>query len=84
MRVKKRSNGEKVFFFQYWADLSGMEERKRMTEVIGPVSLMTKSEAERRKLEFISKLEIKPVRISFPVLTLLRTQRSIIGRNSAR
>jgi integrase len=66
VRVKKRSNGEKVFFFQYWADLSGMEERKRMTEVIGPVSLMTKSDAERRKLEFISKLEINSSSYQLP------------------
>lgn len=58
VRVKKRVNGEKVYYFQYWADLPGVEERKRMTEVIGPVSLMTKSEAERKKLEFITKLEV--------------------------
>jgi integrase len=46
------------FFFQYWIDLPGVEDRKRMTEVVGPVSQMTKSEAERRKLDFIAKLEI--------------------------
>ena len=58
VRVHKRANGEKVFYFQYWIDLPGVEGRKRMTEVVGPVSQMTKSEAERRKLDFIAKLEI--------------------------
>jgi hypothetical protein len=54
VRVKKRATGEQVYYFQYWVDLPGQE----MTEVIGPVSLMTRSEAERKKLEFIAKLEI--------------------------
>ena len=58
VRVKKRTSGEKVYYFQFWIDLPGQEERKRMTEVIGPVSLMTKSEAERRKLEFFAKTEL--------------------------
>jgi integrase len=58
VRVGKRADGSRYYFFQYWADVSGQEERKRETEVIGLVSQMTKCEAERRKLEFISKLAI--------------------------
>jgi integrase len=66
VRVKKRVNGEKVFYFQYWVDLPGVEERKRMTEVIGPVSQMTKSEANRKKLEFLSKLELNSSSYQLP------------------
>jgi integrase len=58
VRVGKRANGEKYFFFQYWVDVPGQEERKRQTEVIGPTSQMTKSEAERKKVEFILQLEL--------------------------
>lgn len=58
VRVGKRADGTKYYFFQYWADVPGVEERKRQTVVLGPTSLMTKSEAERKKLEFISKLKL--------------------------
>jgi integrase len=58
VRVGKRADGTKYYFFQYWMDIPGQEERKRQTEVIGLRSQMTKSEAERKKLEFISKLEL--------------------------
>ena len=53
-----RTKGVKEYFFQYWIDVSGAEERRRETEVLGPVTIMTKSEAERKKLEFITKLEL--------------------------
>ena len=66
VRVKKRTDGTKVYYFQYWLDLLGVEERKRMTEVVGPVSLMTKSEAERRKLEDFAKLEINSSSYQIP------------------
>jgi hypothetical protein len=66
VRVKKRTSGEKVYYFQFWIDLPGQEERKRMTEVIGPVSLMTKSEAERRKLEFFAKTELNSCSYQIP------------------
>ena len=56
VRVGKRASGEKYFFFQYWVDVPGQEERQRLTEVIGSIKQMTRSEAERKKLEFISKL----------------------------
>src|ERR1700728_3617924 len=58
VRVGKRASGEKYYFFQYWTDLPGQEERKRQTEVIGSTSQMTKSEAERKKLEFISNVQL--------------------------
>ena len=50
--------GKKYYFFQYWSDIPGQAERRRETEVIGPVKQMTRSEAERKKLEFISKLKL--------------------------
>jgi integrase len=58
VRVGKRADGTKYFYFQYWEDVAGKEERKRQTEVVGLVGQLTKSEAERKKLEFISKLQI--------------------------
>ena len=58
VRIGKRANGQKYFFFQYWVDVPGKEERERRTEVVGLVGQMTKSEARRKKTEFISKLEL--------------------------
>jgi integrase len=58
VRTKRRVDGTQVYYFQYWLDVPGVEERKRMTDVIGPVSQMTKSEAERKKLDFLQKLEV--------------------------
>lgn len=58
VRIGKRADGTAYYFFQYWIDVPGQEERKRLTEVIGPAKEMTRSEAERKKLEFISKLEL--------------------------
>jgi hypothetical protein len=58
VRVGQRADGTKYYFFQFWADVPGQEERKRMTEVIGSTTEMTKSEAERTKLEFISNLKL--------------------------
>src|SRR5215469_12478037 len=66
VRVKKRSNGKKVFFFQYWIDVPGQEARKRKTYVIGPTSQMTKSEAERKKVEFLLNLELNSMEYQIP------------------
>lgn len=66
VRVGKRASGEKYFFFQYWVDEPGQEERKRKTEVIGSTKQMTRSEAERKKLEFISKLELNSSKYQIP------------------
>lgn len=66
VRVGKRADGEKYFFFQYWMDVPGREERRRQTEVIGSTSQMTKSEAERKKLEFIAKLLLNSMDYQIP------------------
>jgi integrase len=58
VRVRKRADGQQYFYFQYWTDVPGEEARKRETEVIGLVKQMTRSEAERKKLEFISQLKL--------------------------
>ncbi|MFI5071834.1 MAG: tyrosine-type recombinase/integrase [Terriglobales bacterium] len=58
VRVGKRADGTKYYFFQYWRDVPGQEKRKRQSEVIGLVSQMTRCEAERKKLDFISRLQI--------------------------
>jgi integrase len=58
VRVGKRANGQKYFFFQYWADIPGQEERQRRTEVVGLLGQLTRSEAERKKVNFIQKLGI--------------------------
>lgn len=58
VRIGRRADGSKYYFFQYWVDVPGQEERHRRTEVIGVVGQMTKSEAMRRKLEFISNLKL--------------------------
>jgi integrase len=51
-------DGAKYFFFQYWVDSPGQEERQRRTEIVGAVGQITKSEAERKKLEFIANLKL--------------------------
>src|SRR5271169_6767015 len=53
-----RTKGVAEYFFQYWIDVPGQEERRRGTEVIGAVKTMTKSEAERKKLEFVLNLKV--------------------------
>src|SRR6267378_3237306 len=58
VRIGKRANGQKYFFFQYWIDVPGREERQRRTEVIGLVGQLTRSEAKRKKVDFIQKLGI--------------------------
>src|SRR3984893_8410148 len=67
--VRKRLNrtkGAEENFFQYWIDVPGREKRKRETEVIGPVKTMTKSEAERKKLEFILNLKVNSNEYKIP------------------
>ena len=66
VRIGKRASGEKYFYFQYSVDVAGQDERQRKTEVIGLVKQMTKSEAERRKLEFISKLNLNSSEYQIP------------------
>jgi integrase len=66
VRVGKRADGTKYFFFQYWADVPGREERQRRTEVIGLVGQLTRSEAERRRLDFIQKQELNSFSYQIP------------------
>jgi integrase len=66
VRIRRRADGSRVYYFQYWIDLPGVEDRKRMTEVIGLVGQMTKSEAERKKLDFISKLQVNSAEYRIP------------------
>jgi integrase len=66
VRIGKRANGQKYFFFQYWVDVPGQEERQRRTEVVGLVGQLTRSEASRKKLEFISKLELNSSEYQIP------------------
>ena len=66
VRVGKRADGTKYFYFQYWVDVPGQEERQRKTEVLGLCSQMTKSEAERKKLEFISNLKLNSGEYKIP------------------
>jgi integrase len=61
-----RRKGVAEYFFQYWVDVPGREERRRDTEVIGPVNTMTKSEAERKKLEFILNLKVNSSEYKIP------------------
>jgi hypothetical protein len=61
-----RTKGVDEYFFQYWSDVPGQEERRRETEVIGPVKTMTKSEAERKKLEFILNLKVNSNEYKIP------------------
>lgn len=61
-----RRKGIEEYFFQYWIDVPGQEKRKRETEIIGPIKTMTKSEAERKKLEFILNLKINSNEYKIP------------------
>ena len=66
VRIGKRANGQKYFFFQWWADVPGKEGRERRTEVVGLVGQLTKSEANRKRLEFIQKLELNSPNYRIP------------------
>src|SRR5580704_4741274 len=54
-RFDKTAGAEK-YFFQYWRDVPGQNHRHRITVNLGLKSQLTKSEAERKKLEFMSNL----------------------------
>jgi integrase len=66
VRIGKRADGSKYFYFQYYVDVAGQEERQRKTEVIGVVGQMTKSEAMRRRLVFISNLKLNSSEYRIP------------------
>jgi integrase len=66
VRVGERADGSKYFFFQYWIDVPGEEKCQRRTEVVGLVGQMTKSEANRRKVDFLQKLELNSSEYRIP------------------
>jgi integrase len=66
VRIGKRADGSRYFYFQFYEDIAGQEARQRRTEVIGVVGQMTISEARRRKLEFITNLKLNSSEYRIP------------------
>ena len=60
LRIGTHSDGSQYFYFQYWLDVLGEDERKRRREIIGPVKTksggLTKTEAETKKMKFLADL----------------------------
>jgi integrase len=60
LRVGRRNNGSEYYFFQYWLDVPGEDERKRRREIIGPLKTkaggLTRTEAEAKKMRFLAEL----------------------------
>jgi integrase len=60
LRVVTRSNGSQYFYFQYWLDVAGVDERSRRREIVGPVKTksggLTRTEAEAKKMKFLAEL----------------------------
>jgi integrase len=55
-----RNNGTQYFYFQYWLDVPGEDDRKRRREIVGPVKTksggLTRTEAEAKKMKFLAEL----------------------------
>jgi hypothetical protein len=66
VRIGKRADGSKYFYFQYCLDVPGQEKRERRTEVVGVVGQMTKSEANRGKVDFLQKLGVNSANYRIP------------------
>jgi integrase len=101
VRVGRRKDGTKYFFFQYWIDVPGQEERQRKTEILGPVKSLkvkatenegtvpnglTKSEAERRKLEILSEINSRQYKIpsSFTFTDCVKHYRQVFAPKMLR
>jgi integrase len=60
LRIGTRNNVSQYFYFQYWLDVPGEDDRKRRREIIGPVKTRTgglsKTEAEAKKMKFLAEL----------------------------
>jgi len=58
--IGTRSDGSEYFYFQYWLDVPGEDERKRRREIVGPLKSksggLTKTEAEAKKMKFLAEL----------------------------
>jgi integrase len=59
LRIGTRSDGSQCFYFQYWLDLPGADDRSRRREFLGPVRTksrdgLTRTEAEWKKMKFLA------------------------------
>jgi len=58
--IGTRSDGSRYFYFQYWLDVPGEDDRKRRREFVGPVKTkaggLTRTEAEAKKMKFLAEL----------------------------
>jgi hypothetical protein len=59
LRIGTRSDGSHCFYFQYWLDLPGVDDRSRRREFLGPVRTksrdgLTRTEAEWKKMKFLA------------------------------
>jgi hypothetical protein len=58
--IGTRNNGTQYFYFQYWLDVPGEDDRKRRREIVGPIQTksggLTKTEAEAKKMKFLAEL----------------------------
>ena len=72
LRIGARSDGSQYFYFQYWLDVPGEDERLRRREIVGPVKTksggLTKTEAEAKKMKFLADLNSR-----FPMLPSSKT-----------
>jgi len=77
-----------MYTFRYRVDVAGVEKRKQVREVLGPVKSMTKSEAGRRIKEFMVTLEINTGAARIPsVLTFahaVKYYRNVFAPRSLR
>lgn len=60
LRIGTRNDGSEYFYFQYWLDVPGEDDRKRRREIVGPVKTksggLTRTEAEAKKMKFLAEL----------------------------
>jgi integrase len=60
LRIGTRSDESQYFYFQYWLDVPGKDDRSRRREILGPVKTtsggLTKTEAEAKKKRFLADL----------------------------
>jgi integrase len=66
VRVGKRADGSQFWFFQYYVDVAGQQERQRKTEVVGDAGQMDISEARRCKVDFLQKLGVNSPHYRIP------------------
>jgi hypothetical protein len=72
-----------MYTFRYRNDVSGVEERKQVREVLGSVKQMTKSEARRRIKEFMVQQEVNTAAAKIPsVVTFAQTVKHILSCSS--